>query len=30
MKEVVVAEISPAVMQAAPLFDDGNLHASTN
>ena len=30
MREVVVAEISPAVMQAAPLFDDGNLHASTS
>lgn len=28
MREVVVAEISPAVMQAAPLFDDGNLQAS--
>lgn len=28
MREVVVAEISPAVMQAAPFFDDGNLHAS--
>jgi spermidine synthase len=30
MREVVVAEISPAVMEAAPLFDDGNLHASSN
>ncbi len=30
MREVVVAEISPAVMQAAPLFDAGNLHASTS
>lgn len=28
MREVVVAEISPAVMEAAPLFDDGNLGAS--
>jgi len=28
MREVVVAEISPAVMEAAPLFDDGNLNAS--
>ena len=30
MREVVVAEISPAVMEAAPYFDDGNLHASVN
>jgi spermidine synthase len=30
MREVVVAEISPAVMEAAPFFDDGNLHASRN
>src|SRR5690606_34905647 len=30
MREVVVAEISPAVMEAAPYFDDGNLHAATN
>lgn len=28
MKEVVVAEISPAVMDAAPFFDEGNLNAS--
>jgi predicted membrane-bound spermidine synthase len=28
MREVVVAEISPAVMEAAPLFDEGNLEAS--
>jgi len=28
MREVVVAEISPAVMRAAPYFDDGNLNAS--
>jgi predicted membrane-bound spermidine synthase len=28
MREVVVAEISPAVMESAPFFDDGNLHAS--
>lgn len=28
MREVVVAEISPAVMEAAPFFEDGNLHAS--
>ena len=28
MREVVVSEISPAVMEAAPLFDDGNLAAS--
>lgn len=27
MREVVVAEISPAVMEAAPYFEDGNLHA---
>jgi spermidine synthase len=29
-KEVVVAEISPAVIDAAPLFDFANLGASTN
>ena len=28
MREVVVAEISPAVIRAAPLFDYGNLAAS--
>ncbi len=28
MREVVVAEISPAVLRAAPLFDHGNLGAS--
>ena len=30
VREVVVAEISPAVIQAAPLFDRGNLGASNN
>ena len=29
-REVVVAEISPAVIEAAPLFDHGNLSASTH
>jgi len=28
MQEVIVAEISPAVIRAAPLFDYGNLEAS--
>jgi SAM-dependent methyltransferase len=28
MREVIVAEISPAVMEAAPLFDYGNQQAS--
>jgi spermidine synthase len=28
MREIVVAEISPAVMEAAPYFDDDNLNAS--
>lgn len=30
MKRVVVAEISHGVIDAAPLFDSGNLHASTS
>jgi spermidine synthase len=30
MEEVVVSEISPAVMRAAPLFDGANLDVSTN
>ena len=30
MREVIVAEISPGVIEAAPLFDYGNQHASTN
>jgi hypothetical protein len=29
-KEVVVAEISPGVVQAAPLFEAGNRHALSN
>src|SRR5690606_12421942 len=28
MREIVVAEISPAIMEAAPYFDEGNLNAS--
>jgi spermidine synthase len=28
VREVVVAEISPAVLRAAPFFDEGNQHAS--
>jgi spermidine synthase len=30
MKTVVVAEISPAVIEAAPFFDEGNLGASVH
>src|SRR5262249_8520713 len=30
MREIVVAEISPAVLRAAPFFDYGNLEASKN
>ena len=29
-REVIVAEISPGVIEAAPLFDYGNLAASKN
>lgn len=29
-REVVVAEISPGVIEAAPLFDESNLYASQN
>jgi len=29
-REVVVSEISPAVLRAAPLFDDGNHNASSS
>ena len=30
MAEVVVAEISPAVVRAAPFFDFANMNASTH
>jgi len=30
VEEIVVAEISPAVLEAAPLFDHGNQNASQN
>ena len=30
VEEVVAAEISPAVLEAAPFFDEGNLNASKN